>query len=140
MHISTTTTKMILVLGLGLGLVSTGYAQSNPPGTDDETHLAPSGKGEPSAGKVLLASNTGEAFDTRKAKILIEIDERLHKLQEHKTCVSAATAAEGLKACHETMREWHKSQRMEHMEDRKERMEGRMQRMEGRMQRMKDRK
>lgn len=55
----------------------------------------------------------GKNFETHKAEALKRIDEHLAKMNEHKTCVSAAADKEALKKCHEAMREFHQGMKEE---------------------------
>ena len=60
------------------------------------------------------------SFDTKKTEALSRIDERLKKMQDHRTCVAGATDEASLKKCHETMREYAHEKREEWREKRKE--------------------
>ncbi len=62
-------------------------------------------------------------LETHKAEALKHIDERIAKLGEHKTCVSAAKDNEGLKKCHEAMKEFREDKREEMKDKRKDRKE-----------------
>jgi len=53
-------------------------------------------------------------FEEHKAHALKRVEERMAKMTEHKNCIAAATNHEGMKACHERMKEWMKSQMKEH--------------------------
>lgn len=61
-------------------------------------------------------------FESHKAEVLKNIDERMAKLAEHKACVSASTEPKAMKECREKMKEWMKAEREERKEHRKERM------------------
>ena len=71
----------------------------------------------------------GDNLETRKAEMLKEIDEHISKMQEHKSCVSAASTKEALMSCHDKMKEYRKGERMEHMDRRMERMQERKEKM-----------
>lgn len=77
-------------------------------------------------------------FATRKTEILKQIDERISKMQEHKTCVSSANDREAMKACHEKMKQYRMSEREEHMDEKMGRMEERKGRIEARKNKMKE--
>lgn len=68
--------------------------------------------------------------EARKAEMLKNIDERIAKLNEHKTCVSAAPNKEALKKCHESMKEFRNDQKEQWKEKREERKEKRKERKE----------
>lgn len=76
----------------------------------------------------------GANFATHKAEMLANIEERITKLQEHKSCVAAANDKEAMKACREKMKDWREGERAEMQEKRKERMEKRMKKMEEKKQ------
>jgi len=81
----------------------------------------------------LLMSSVGFAegdFTAKKQEVLTRIDEKLVKMQEHKTCVAAAQKQEDMQKCHGMMREAHMEKRMEHMEKKKGRLEERIKKME----------
>lgn len=61
-------------------------------------------------------------FEAHKADVLKNIDERMTKLAEHKTCVTAATDPKAMKECREKMKEWMKAEKEERREHRRERM------------------
>lgn len=69
-------------------------------------------------------------FSKHKAEMVAGIEERIQKLQELKTCVSAAADHAAAKACHANMKEWREGERKEHMEKRMGRMQERMKKME----------
>lgn len=76
------------------------------------------------AGLCFLASRSfaqGPDFEKRKAERLAEIDQRIQKLQEHRTCVSGAPSHDALRKCVDEMREWRRDERNEHREQREER-------------------
>jgi hypothetical protein len=50
-------------------------------------------------------NNQAPNFEQRKADILKNIDERIARIQEERTCVQAANSHEDLKACREKMRQ-----------------------------------
>lgn len=85
----------------------------------------------------IFADDDKGDFNTHKTEILSHIDEKVQKMQEHKSCVQAAQDKEALKKCKESMHEWRKGERMEHMEKLKERLEGRMEKMQKKMDDMK---
>ena len=60
-------------------------------------------------------------FEEKKARAISEIDERIQKLQEAKTCVSSATDHEAMKKCRASMREYRHHEKMERMKHRKDR-------------------
>ena len=62
-------------------------------------------------------------FEERKAQHLKDIDEKIQKMQEHRTCVSNAQSVDDLKKCKESMREFHQAEKAEHMENRKKNIE-----------------
>jgi biopolymer transport protein ExbB/TolQ len=80
---------------------------------------------------VLAAGEDTADFEKRKTEALSHIDQMIQKLQETRTCLSAATDREGMKKCRGGMREWHKSERMHRLEERKDRLEERIQKVEG---------
>lgn len=82
----------------------------------------------------------GENFETHKQEALKRIDERLAKLQEHKTCVTAAANGDAMKACHEKMKAFREEMREEGMENRMEKMDKRMEKMKARQEKMKEKK
>ncbi|MCB0351804.1 MAG: hypothetical protein KDD38_11515, partial [Bdellovibrionales bacterium] len=69
-----------------------------------------------------------ENFAKRKTEMLEGIDKKIAAMQEHKTCVSAASDKDAMKKCHEKMKAFREENRGEHMGMRKERMEKRMER------------
>ena len=89
---------------------------------------------------VAMAFGDDGDFSKHKAEMLGHIEEKIQKMQEHKTCISGASDKDALKKCHESMRDWHKSERREHREKRKERMGKRMDKMNQKMQKMDDQK
>ena len=56
------------------------------------------------------------SFEQRKANIISSIDQRINRLQELKTCVSAAQTQDDLRRCREKFKE----ERKEFWEERKE--------------------
>lgn len=50
----------------------------------------------------------GKPFEEKKAMMLTKIDERIAKMNEHKSCVQAAADKEAMKACHQKMKEHRK--------------------------------
>lgn len=72
----------------------------------------------------------GANFETHKGEVLTDIDQRIQKLQEHKTCVGAATNHDGMKKCHESMKEFRMGERAEQTGRRKDRMEKRQQKLD----------
>jgi len=64
----------------------------------------------------------GPDFDKRKAEHLSEIDRRIQKMQEHRSCISNATNIEALRKCQDAMRDSMKAERDEHRERREERL------------------
>jgi hypothetical protein len=65
----------------------------------------------------------GPEFEKRKAERLRDLDQRIEKLQEHRTCVSGATSHEALRKCGDKMREWQRDGRDQRRELREERSE-----------------
>lgn len=63
-----------------------------------------------------------ENFESHKAEVLKNIDERMAKLVEHKACVSAATEPQAMKTCRDKMKEWMKAEREERKSHRKDKM------------------
>ena len=47
----------------------------------------------------------GKSIDEKKAMIVSKIDERIAKMNEHKSCVQGAADETALKACHQKMKE-----------------------------------
>lgn len=86
---------------------------------------------------MIVALSAGTAFaqedkanlEQRKSEALANIDERISKLNEHKSCVQAAQSREGMEKCHQAMKEFRNSERMQHMEKRKAKMDERMEKM-----------
>jgi hypothetical protein len=62
-------------------------------------------------------------FEERKTQHLKDIDEKILKMQEHRTCVSSAQSVDDLKKCKESMREFHNAEKVERMENRKKNIE-----------------
>lgn len=79
-----------------------------------------------------VAFGQGADFEKIKAQRLAEIDARIQKMQEHRSCVSSATNHAALRNCGEKMRTWHKEERQERREKRDERREERRERREER--------
>ena len=69
-------------------------------------------------------------FSKHKGEMVAGIEERIQKLQELKSCVSAAADHAAAKACHANMKEWREGERKEHMEKRMGRMQERLKKME----------
>lgn len=67
------------------------------------------------------------AFQEHKEKMLQNVEERLSKINEHKTCLTNATTDEALQACTDSLRAWHEEKQTEHLVKRKERIEKRLQ-------------
>ncbi|MEC9281490.1 MAG: hypothetical protein VX642_02165 [Bdellovibrionota bacterium] len=61
-----------------------------------------------------LSAQAEEGLDARKAKALEMINQRITKLQSHKSCVEKAANKEALVACRKAM----KADRMERMKNR----------------------
>lgn len=85
---------------------------------------------------VLLFSNSTFAeektgFEDRKKEALSRIEERIQKLQEHKSCISAAADKEAFKACHGKMKEWREDKKDEMRERKEERQKRREERKKG---------
>ncbi len=59
-------------------------------------------------------------FEDVKAKMVTHIDERIAKMNEHKSCVSAAADKEALKACREKMKEYREDMKEKWQEKKKE--------------------
>lgn len=76
-----------------------------------------------------FAEDNAAGFAEHKTKVLAEVDQRIAKMQEHRTCINSATTPDAMKACHEKMREFHEGQRMEHLENHKERIDKKIDRM-----------
>jgi hypothetical protein len=72
-----------------------------------------------------FAASENDNFADRKAKMVSKIEERIQKMEEMKTCVSAATDKAALMACHKAGKEWRKGQSEERKEMRKARREKR---------------
>lgn len=72
----------------------------------------------------------GKGFEAHKAEALKGIDDRLAKLNEHKTCVTAAADKEAFKKCHESMKEFRHDKKEEWKEKREEMKEKRKARKE----------
>ncbi len=81
-----------------------------------------------------VRADEGANFATHKSEMLANIEERIAKLQEHKSCVSSANDKEAMKACREKMKDWRDGERSEMQEKRKERMEKRLKKMEEKKQ------
>lgn len=76
-------------------------------------------------------ADTGK-YEAFKAERLKELDERIQKLQEHRTCVSSAANKDAFKSCHGSMKAWRDSEKAEHMEKRNARMGERMKKLDER--------
>lgn len=77
-----------------------------------------------------IADDTAPAaFDANKAEMLKNIDARIAKMNEHRTCVNATKDREGIKTCMEAMKDFHHEHKMENMEKRRDRMDKKMERM-----------
>lgn len=70
-----------------------------------------------------LAAEPEKNLEERKSQHLKDIDEKILKMQEHRTCVSSAQSVDDLKKCKESMREFHKTEKAERMENRKKNIE-----------------
>jgi hypothetical protein len=53
------------------------------------------------------------AFESRKAERLSHMDQRIQKMQEHRSCVAAAADGDAMKKCHESMKEFMEEKRQE---------------------------
>ena len=73
------------------------------------------------AGKPVFSAE--ESFDKRKAEVLSQLDQRIQKLQENRTCMAAAGNRGALKKCHETMKTWREGKKHEMMESKHTHME-----------------
>lgn len=80
--------------------------------------------------KLVIAADTpskdseeARNFESRKTELLGKIDERIKKMQEHRSCVAAASDRESLKKCRETMHQLMEEKREERREARKEHQE-----------------
>ena len=67
-----------------------------------------------------------ENFEKGKSEALSELDQRIQKLQENRTCMSAAANRDAMKKCHESMKDWREGKKHEMMEKKQMRMEERM--------------
>jgi hypothetical protein len=67
------------------------------------------------------AENKSAKFEELKSNMLQNIDLRISKLTEHKSCVSAASDKDALKNCHEKMKEFRQEMRGKRDESRKAR-------------------
>jgi Ni/Co efflux regulator RcnB len=76
-----------------------------------------------------VVARADENWEKRKSEALAGIDERIQKLQEHKSCVSGASTPDALKQCRASMKEWQQGQKLEHMEKQKARIDERMQKL-----------
>ncbi len=65
----------------------------------------------------------GPEFERRKAERLTELDQRIQKLQEYRTCLSSAASHDALRKCGDKMREWHRDELDQRREQREERRE-----------------
>lgn len=63
-------------------------------------------------------------FEKLKMDRMTEIDRRIQKLQEHRSCVSNANSFETLRQCGEEMRVWRRSEINERRPKRDERKKG----------------
>lgn len=61
----------------------------------------------------------GKNFEGHKAEVVKHVDEKIAKLNAHKTCVSAAADKEALKKCHESMKEF-RHEKKEEWKDKRE--------------------
>ena len=68
----------------------------------------------------------GPDFEKHKAEAVTEIDQRIGKLQQMKSCISGASNHEAVKACRADMKEFREEQRSERIEKRKEALENRL--------------
>jgi hypothetical protein len=73
-----------------------------------------------------------DEFAAHKTEILAEIDGRIQKMQEHKSCVSAATNKEALMACRSTMKAWRESEHAQHAEKAKGRIDEKIKKLQDR--------
>lgn len=74
----------------------------------------------------------GKDFGTHKAEVLKHLDEKIAKLNEHKTCVTAAADKDAFKKCHESMKEFRHEKKAEWKEKREEMKEKRKEKKEKR--------
>lgn len=74
---------------------------------------------------VCAQAEESEKFSEHKAKMISQIEERIGKMQQLKTCAEKAADKEALKACHKDMKEWREEKRGEFKENRKNRREER---------------
>lgn len=63
---------------------------------------------------ITLADNA--AFQEHKANMLQDIEAKLSRITEHKTCITNATSGESLKACNENLKAWHEAKQKERVE------------------------
>lgn len=73
------------------------------------------------SGGVLAAP--GPKFEEHKSRILSDIDQRIAKMQEHRSCVSGAADQDAMKKCHDAMKAFHDAERQKHAEMEKTRKE-----------------
>jgi hypothetical protein len=66
-----------------------------------------------------VALAQGGEFEKRKAEHLARIDERLQKLQQHRSCVTGAVSLEDLRKCGDVMRDWRNDERKERRDERR---------------------
>ncbi len=64
---------------------------------------------------VSRVTRADDDFSTHKTKIIAEMDERIQKMQEHRSCVNGAASREAMKDCHEKMKSWRESEHKENL-------------------------
>lgn len=78
----------------------------------------------------LATASPGENFETHKARMLSETDDRIKHMQDLRTCVADAKDHPAMKICHEAMRKFHETKKDGHMENRRARLEERMKKLD----------
>lgn len=76
------------------------------------------------------AHSEGEDLNARKAEMNANIDAKIKRLQEHKTCINSASTREAMKACHEQMENFHEQMRASNMEKRKSHIDEKIRKLE----------
>ncbi len=79
-------------------------------------------------------------FEKMKANATEMIGKRIKMLQENQSCIQAATNRDGLRKCHEAIKEDRKELRSELMEKREERLKEREEKIKARKEKMEEKK
>lgn len=74
----------------------------------------------------------GKSFSERKAHAVKKVDERISRLQEHKSCIQGAADKKAMKACRDKQKEYRKEMKHKRKEMRGKRKEMREKRRKAR--------